>query len=153
MQKPRIYIDTSVIGGCFDKEFAEWSNLLFEDFISGDKIAVISEITNAELQRAPIHIQIRVFDIPDKNLEVVNDNDDIDFLAKKYFEYEAISPKNKEDALHIATATFYKVNVLVSWNFKHIVNLRRINLYNAVNLIFGYSNLEIRSPREVLENE
>jgi hypothetical protein len=86
-------------------------------------------------------------------LEIVKDNDDINLLAKKYFEYKAISPVNKEDALHIATATFYKVNVLVSWNFKHIVNLRRIMLYNAVNLIFGYTNLEIRSPREVLENE
>ena len=85
-------------------------------------------------------------------MEIVQSNDDIDFLAKKYFEYEAISPKHKQDALHIAAATFYKVDVLTSWNFKHIVNLRRINLYNAVNLIFGYSKLEIRSPREVIEN-
>ena len=153
MHKQRIYIDTSVIGGCFDEEFSEWSNKLFDEFICGNKLAVISETTNAELQNAPIFVQNRIFDIPQEYLEIVKINDDIDFLAKKYFDYEAISPKNKEDALHIATASFYKVNVLVSWNFKHIVNLRRINLYNAVNLIFGYSNLEIRSPREVLENE
>jgi hypothetical protein len=97
MHKQRIYIDTSVIGGCFDKEFTEWLNLLFKDFISGAKIAVISEISNAELQKAPIHIQNRIFDIPSDYLEIVENNDEIDFLAKKYFEYGAISQRNKED--------------------------------------------------------
>ena len=53
MHKQRLYIYNSVIGGCFDVEFAEWSNILFDEFIHGFKIAVISEITNAELQKAP----------------------------------------------------------------------------------------------------
>ena len=55
-----------------------------------------------------------------------------------------------EDALHIAIATINKVDVLVSWNFKHIVNINRIRLYNSVNLKSGYSMIDIRSPREIL---
>ena len=57
---------------------------------------------------------------------------------------------NRIDARHIALATVSHVNVLVSWNFRHIVNLWRIQAYNSVNLREGYSMLEIRTPREVV---
>ena len=57
------------------------------------------------------------------------------------------------DAQHIAIATINRVDVLVSWNFKHIVNLRRIQLYNATNLKYGYALIEIRSPREVIDEK
>lgn len=65
--------------------------------------------------------------------------------------YTAVSKNFYEDALHIAISTTYNVNVLASWNFKHIVNLNRIRLYNAVNIKNGYSVLEIRSPREIIK--
>ncbi|GHU24254.1 hypothetical protein FACS1894172_10560 [Spirochaetia bacterium] len=55
--------------------------------------------------------------------------------------------------MHIAAATVLKVDVLVSWNFKHIVNLDKIRLFNAVNLKEGYGLLEIRTPQEVDRNE
>ena len=51
--------------------------------------------------------------------------------------------------MHIALATLARVDALVSWNFKHIVNLHRIRGFNGVNLMRGYGTLEIRSPREV----
>jgi len=57
------------------------------------------------------------------------------------------------DAQHIAIATIEKVDILVSWNFKHIVNINRIHAFNSVNIRLGYPLLEIRTPREVLENE
>lgn len=95
MYKQRLYIDTSVIGGCFDKEFAEWSNLLFNDFIYGNKIAVISEITNVELQKAPKQVQNRIFDIPSENLEIVQNNDEVDFLAKKYLNMRLLVQKTR----------------------------------------------------------
>jgi len=62
----------------------------------------------------------------------------------------AITKKFHEDALHIAIATINKVDVLVSWNYKHIVNLDRIKKYNSVNMKLGYMILEIRNPREIL---
>ena len=64
-----------------------------------------------------------------------------------------IGPGSRSDALHVALATIGRVEVLVSWNFKHIVNLGRIRLFNAVNLEQGYGLIEIRTPREVLADE
>ena len=58
-----------------------------------------------------------------------------------------------EDAQHIATATICRVDVLVSWNFKHIVNLDRIHGYNSVDLRMGYFLIEIRTPQEILRYE
>jgi hypothetical protein len=57
------------------------------------------------------------------------------------------------DCRHIATATINKVDFLVSWNFKHIVNVFRIRGYNSINLRCGYSLLDIRSPKEIVNNE
>ena len=72
---------------------------------------------------------------------------------KEEFKQKAVSEKYLLDAQHIALATINHVDVLISWNFKHIVNLRRIQLYNSINLKYGYSLLEIRSPREVINEE
>jgi len=153
MHKLRVYIDTSVIGGCFDREFAEWSNLLFQEFIEGKKIAVISEVVVEELSKASNNIQNRINDIDSSNLEIIFRNTEVDLLAFQYIESGAITTKYKEDALHIALATYYNVDVLVSWNFKHIVNLNRILKYNSVNLSNGYKIIEIRTPKEVISNE
>lgn len=80
-------------------------------------------------------------------------NEEADYLASKYVEYHAISNKHYNDALHIAIATINNVDLLVSWNFKHIVNYNRILLYNSINIMFGYKNLEIRTPKEVVSDE
>ena len=149
--KQRVYIDTSVIGGCFDQEFEEWSNRLFDDFKSGKKIAVISDITLDELSAAPQQVQDNFTTIPDDSLEILTSNSESGELADKYIAEKAVSGKFYEDALHIAIATINQVNVLASWNFKHIVNLDRIRLYNSVNLKNGFSILEIRTPREILK--
>ena len=74
-------------------------------------------------------------------------------MAKKYITEGDISDKHLIDAQHIAIATVYKVDVVVSWNFKHIVNLDKIRMYNSINLKYGYHRMEIRSPREVLHEE
>lgn len=74
-------------------------------------------------------------------------------LATSYISSGVIGAAKKVDAQHIATATVHRVDVLVSWNFKHIVNLERIHGYNSVNLRHGYPLLEIRSPQEVIAYE
>jgi predicted nucleic acid-binding protein len=153
MEKQRVYIDTSVIGGCFDIEFAEWSNKLFDEFVRGKRTAVISDILIDELSKASENIKNKIKEIPEEFLEIVTKNDHIIFLADCYIQNNAISRKYADDALHIASATICKADVLVSWNFKHLVNLRRIKLYNEINKINGYSSIEVRSPREVLNYE
>ena len=153
MHKPRIYIDTSVIGGCFDEEFKVWSNLLFENFFSGRNIAVISETTLDELTDAPVEVQTQIKNIPNGFLEVIELSDEILKLANDYISSGILGEKSREDALHIASATVCEVDLIVSWNFKHIVNLDKIRKYNAVNILNGYRYIDIRTPMEVINYE
>ena len=146
----KVYVDTSVFGGCFDAEFEEWSNKLMEEFKLGLKVVVISDLTLKELEDAPPDVRSSVDEIPKEQKEYVILNDEARVLARHYIEEGAVSERYLVDAQHIGIATVNRVDVLVSWNFRHIVNLTRIRLYNSVNLKYGYPLLEIRSPREVL---
>ncbi len=151
MKTLRVYLDTSVIGGCFDEEFEEASNKLIEEIKSGLKIGVISEMFLKELEGAPIQVK-ELFDSIKDCVEVLYWNDEVNKLTKEYLENKVVTLKYYGDATHIAYATVYNVDVLVSWNFKHIVNLNRILQFNSVNLVNGYKNLQIYTPKEVISN-
>jgi len=148
--KPRVYIDTSVIGGCFDDEFKVYSKLLFEEIISGKKGIVVSDIVLFELEGAPKNVRDFFNGIPHNSIEYTFLNEESISLANTYLREGVIAESSISDARHIAIATIERVDVLVSWNFKHIVNLNRIHLINSVNLKLGYPMLEIRSPLEVI---
>ena len=151
MKVLRIYIENSVIGGYFDEEFKEHTRKLFDEFKNGKYKPIISSHVIAELENgAPEKVKENLKTLDYNELEV---NDEMIKLAEKYLEQKIVSEKYYSDALHIAVATVIGVDVLVSWNFKHIVNLDKIKLFNSVNLREGYSILEIRTPREVVENE
>ena len=151
--KQRIYADTSVLGGCFDDEFDKHSLQLIGQFKKGEKILVASDLMLRELQDAPPAVDDLFNSIPVEFVEFVMLDQEAKFLARKYIEEQTISEKFLVDAQHIALASINRVDVLVSWNFKHIVNLRRIHLYNATNLKYDYPLIEIRSPREVIDEE
>ena len=153
MVKPRIYVDTSVIGGCLDDEFKVYSGQLFEEFISGKKRIVISDIVLFELEGAPKNVKEVLNSVPDGSIEYVFLNEESITLADTYLKEGVIAENSLSDARHVAIATTERVDVLVSWNFKHIVNLNRIHLLNSVNLKLGYPILEIRSPLEVIYEE
>lgn len=91
--------------------------------------------------------------VPTEQVEGLSLSREAEDLAAAYIEDGAISASMRADALHIALATVARVDVLVSWNFKHIVNLKRIHAYNLVDLKRGYPLLEIRTPREVPGDE
>ena len=148
--KQRIYIDTSVIGGCEDKEFSEWSIILFDNFKKGLKIAVVSDLTRRELEGAPDSVKKRLLDLPNENIENVTLTEEAESLAQNYIDDRVVGKKHIIDAQHIAISSIERVDVLVSCNFQQIVNLNRIHAFNAVNLKLGYPILEIRSPREIL---
>ena len=150
---PRIYIDTSVIGGCLDIEFSEWSIRLLEEIERGEKIAVISDLMRRELKDAPDAVKSILEELPEEYIENLLVDDEAKSLARKYIIDGGLTEKSLADAEHIATATVNRVDVLVSWNFKHIVNLNRIHIFHATNLRHGYPIVEIRSPREVLNEE
>ena len=151
--KPRIYTDTSVVGGSEDSEFRDASRRLLEAFRLGDLTLVISELALRELEAAPAGVRDALGRIPGELIEVLPVSREAEDLASAYVADGAIGSRMRADALHIAIATVARVDVLVSWNFKHIVNLMRIHAYNAVNLKRGYPLSEIRTPREVVENE
>lgn len=151
--KQRIYIDTSVIGGCEDEEFSERSVLLFDEFRQGFKIAVVSDLTRRELEAAPESIANILQSIPETNVENVFLTEEAEALARKYVENGVVSEKHIADAQHIAIASVERVDVLVSWNFQQIVNLNRIRAFNSVNLRMGHPMLEIRSPMEIVHEK
>lgn len=153
MTRLRIYIDTSVIGGCIDTEFRNASRLLINKFKQGEMVAVVSELTSMELREAPQDVRDILTEIPEKYIEYVDLTEEAFDLAKKYIEEGVLGGGKLIDAEHIAIATISRVDVLVSWNFNHIVNLQRIHGYNSVNLRYGYPLLEIRSPMEVMMYE
>lgn len=148
--KLRLYTDTSVIGGCLDEEFSEFSLKLIDEFKTGSKIINISDLTLEELENAPSEVREVLKQIPNENIEYLSLNEEAIILAERYIKEKIVSSKYLLDAQHIAIATINRSDVLVSWNFKHIVNLRRIHLYNSINLKYGYPLIEIRSPREVI---
>lgn len=148
----RVYVDTSVVGGCFDDEFCEHSLTLFEETRSGQFLLVVSDITLAELTLAPAQVRNVLAELPQGCIEYVPQCDAAEALAEEYIRQAVVPARMLADAQHIAIATVARVDVLVSWNFKHIVNLDRIHAFNAVNLRAGYPMLEIRSPREVLHH-
>jgi len=149
--RPRVYIDTSVIGGCFDEEFKEYSLQLFDEFISGRKKLVISDVLLFELEEAPQQVKSALTRVPSDNIEYVSLNEESITLANAYLKEGVVAEGSLSDARHMAIATVERVDILVSWNYKHIVNINRIRLLNSVNLKLGYPVIEIRSPREVLD--
>jgi predicted nucleic acid-binding protein len=146
----RIYIDTSVLGGYFDPEFKLWTQKLVQKIFEDEHVAIISDITLAELETAPKYVRDLADKIIYENAEFVTASEAENELAEKYLKENVVTKKFRSDALHIAVATINKVDVLVSWNFKHIVNLKRIRQYNSVNLKYGYAMIEIRSPMEII---
>ena len=122
----RIYVDTSVIGGIFDDEFSRDTLPFFEKIISGDIILVCSEITLNELINAPQEVKDFFNGIPEKRLEVLEITEESFSLADAYIKEQVVGNTSKADCLHIALATINKIDILVSWNFKHIVNINRI---------------------------
>lgn len=146
----RFYFDTSVFGGVFDDEFEEETLLLFEKVKLGQIKCVYSNLTESELTNAPESVRDFFESLEEKFKEKVFVTPEGLKLAQVYVDEKVVGETSLDDCIHIATATLSKVNMLVSWNFKHIVNIYRIRGYNSINLRLGYPTLEIHSPKEIV---
>jgi len=149
MKKTRIYVDTSVIGGCYDPEFQEWSRGLLTDFQAGVFSLLLSELTDAEVQNAPEEVKNIYLDFRECADEIIELSSEAIEVADAYLKHNILSQNFRDDAWHIAMATIAGVDLLVSWNFKHIVRFEKIQKFNAVNIEMGYKPILIYSPREV----
>ena len=146
----RIYIDTSVVGGFFDDEFKGPTQLLFKRLENKEIHFVISDLLELELIQAPKHVSELLLKYPNDSFERIELTEETMSLADRYIADKVVGRTSLEDCRHIALATINKVDVLASWNFKHIVNLDRIRGYNSVNLRLGYRQIEIRTPQELV---
>ena len=150
----KFYVDTSVWGGYEDEEFEEWTIPFFEQARQGKFSIVLTDLTLRELVPAPERVRKLTGTIPDQFLELTTLTEEAEILASHYITEGVLTPKFESDAQHIAMATILKVDSLVSWNFKHMVNFFRIKQYNSINLKFGYQTIDIRTSKEVMyENE
>jgi hypothetical protein len=150
--KQRYYIDTSIVGGFFDEKFAEDTKMLFERLERKEVIFVLSDVLDYELERAPEKVKTLLQRYSEDNFERFEMPKEAEWLAEQYIIEKVVGVKSLIDCRHIATATVARVDVIVSWNFKHIVNLDRIKQFNAVNLKNGFPMIEIRSPKELKRN-
>lgn len=153
MKKDKIYIDTSIVGGYYDVEFEFETKKLFERLENSEVIFIISDLLEIELERAPKRVKNLLYNYPDSCFEKVSLTEEAKILGSKYVQEKVVGETSIEDCFHIAIATIENVDVLASWNFKHIVNLQRIKGYNSINIKNGYNLIEIRNPKDLINYE
>ncbi len=149
VRKIRVYLDTSVFGGMEDEEFAVASRRFFERVHGGEFTVLISQITLDELTGAPARVQSVLKELPRDSLVLVDAGSEAITLAQAYLDANILGRSSIADALHVATATVGGADLILSWNFRHIVNYDRIHKYNGVNALKGYPPVEIHSPMEM----
>lgn len=148
--KQRFYLDTSVFGGYFDMEFTSYTVPLFNRLSKGEFKLLFSTVTQDELEHAPVEVKNLVKGLKIENTEFLQETDEAIDLATTYINEKVVGKTSYADCLHIALATIYHADFLVSWNFKHIANVQRITGYNSINIKNGYKQSEIRSPRDLM---
>lgn len=145
----RAYLDTSVFGGVFDEGFDEASKAFIESIHAGRVIAMVGSTTLAELAMAPEAVQKVLMDLPRERVVRCGITEEVERLREANLDAKVLTPKWTDDATHVATATVHDADLLVSWNFRHIVNYDKIRLFNAVNTRLGYRSIAIHSPLEL----
>jgi len=151
VKKPlRVYADTSVFGGCFDEKFQIERVRFFEEVRQGLFVVVVSNVTLDELALAPDAVRGVLANLLPEQVEIVSTSPESDGLRNAYLEAGVVGPASSNDAAHIAVATTSNVDLVVSWNFKHIVHFEKIGGYEGVNSLLGYRSPRIYSPREVV---
>jgi predicted nucleic acid-binding protein len=151
-QPLRVYVDTSVFGGVHDDEFHAPSERFFAAVRGGAFIVLVSEPLVVEIASAPPIVRA-TFEAHRAHMEALETSPEAAALAEHYLAARVVPPASRVDALHVALASVARADAVVSWNFKHLVQLRRIRAFHAVNVLHGYPLIEIRSPLEVIDDE
>jgi len=157
MNRPRLYLETSVWNFFLADDAPEKKKVtqeLFVEIENGKYSIFISEIVENEIQNAFAEKRKRLVDIIEKyRPQSFEDTVESRRLVMRYIENGLLSEDHIADLLHIASATVNEIDILVSWNMKHLVKLKTRTITNAVNKLLGYRDIEICTPEEVIENE
>ncbi len=150
MPIPTLYLDTSVVGGYHDTEWMADTRLLWTQRASGRWVFLSSGLVAQEISDAPPEVQQIFEDTFDRAKDLLPITGEIEDLALEYLRAGVVSTTFEDDARHVAICTVHRVNHLVSWNFKHLVNARRSAGFNAVNLLQGFPPVSIVNPKELI---
>jgi hypothetical protein len=150
VRKIRVYVDTSVFGGVYDPEFAGPSQEFFDRVREGRHVVLVSSAVYDELQLAPENVRKLLEDLPPHAVEDVPMDVQVRQLAEAYIASGVVNNARRNDARHVAAETIARADLILSWNFRHIVNFDRIRKFNGINLLNGYTHIEIHSPLELL---
>jgi len=146
-----LYLDTSVLSALFDARNPERAEITKEFFAAriSDRL-LVSELTLAEIAATPSDdLRAAMAQVADR-CEIVAVVADADRLASRYVEAGAVSEVFSADAYHIAIAVACGADMVVSWNFRHIVRRKTRDVVNLVNTMHGYAHIEIAAPGELL---
>ena len=156
MKIPKIYFDTSIFNFALAEDVPaerEITLKLLDEVKSGKYEVFISEVVIGEINRAPQAKAVKLRDCIKKiNPEELTLDDNAQALAKEYIEKGVIPSKYEDDAFHIAIASVNNLDIIVSWNFTHIVKLKTRREVAVINTLMGYKPIEICSPQEVIDN-
>ena len=147
-----LYLDTSVVGGYFDSEFMADTQALWRLREAGRFRFVASQAVVDEITSAPPEIQKLMRDsfAPDDVLFI---SEEMEQLAAAYLAKGVVSARFAGDAQHVAVSVVAQIDFLVSWNFKHLTNLRREAGFNAVNILQGYRPVRIVAPTFLIHGQ
>jgi predicted nucleic acid-binding protein len=151
MKKETLYLDTSVPSAYYDnrtKERQEATIKFWKETLPYFQV-YISEITIEELEATKNELLRRDFKRLIKGFKILKANEKIRNLTEVCVQKGIFSERYIDDALHVAIATFYKISYLISWNFEHLVKVKTRRLVNSVNILEGFSEIEIVSPQEL----
>lgn len=149
MRRPTLYLDTSVLGGYFDDEWKQPTKELWRQMEIGLWCFRTSTVALDEIASAPDRVR-NLFDDTFESDDLLVVTPEMEELAARYIEGSVLTPKYTDDARHVAACTVSKIDYLVSWNFRHLVNVQRETGFNAVNLLQGYKPVRIVNPLELI---
>ena len=145
----RVYIDSSVVYGAPAKEYAQDSRRFWDIVRNGEVMIIASNVLVGEIERASQRIRDHFNALPVSQIEQVVSTDEIEKLAEQYIAEGVVGESSLDDCRHIALATIYHADAVVSWNFKHMI-YRRAG-YNDVNEKLGYPRIAIQTPSKFME--
>ena len=157
MRKLKLYLDTSTISHLFADDTPdkmEDTIRLWEKIISGEYEIYVSDIVTDEIKRCAEPKRTQMLEkMRQIKFTVLPETDEINELATEYIKGGVLKEKSFDDCLHIAYAVINNCDVIVSWNFKHLVNFKTIDKVKIVNAINRYKEISIVSPTMLVEEE
>ena len=157
MRKLKVYLDTSVISYLSQEDAPERMEdtlELWKDFVNGKYEIYLSQVTIDEIEKCSEPKRSMLYDyLSDIEYTKLEINEEIVELAQKIIDMGILKPKSYDDCQHIAAAVVNACDCIISWNFRHIVNIKTIRGVRAITNLEGYKGIDIINPSVLLESE